>query len=397
MSSTASSPAPILHRPDDQSPLAGLSPEFLSGCFDHRNAGPKESLLHLIPSLTSPKAETGPAPSSYRKNHEDGQEGSLSLIMGCAPNASHSPVFLLLMFSGAEVPPVVLFVLFLAIYLITMMGNVTLVLLISRDSRLHSPMYYLLRGLSVIDMGLSTVILPQLLAHLVTHDPAIPAACCLAQLFFFYVFGVADTLVISVMALDRYVAICDPLHYPSVMNRQCCARLLALCWVVSVVLTMLHVGLLLPLSWAADAEGNVRLLHFFCDHRPLLRASCSDIHSNELAIFLEGGFLMMGPCTLIVLSYVCIGATILRLPSAVGRRRAVSTCGSHLTMVGFFYGTIIWVYFQPPSQSSQDQDMVAAVMYTSISPLANPFVYSLRNKDVKSAFHRLLRGGKVAS
>ena len=324
-------------------------------------------------------------------------KSSLSLIMGCAPNASHSPVFLLLVFSGAEVPHIVLFVLFLTIYLTTMMGNVTLVLLISRDSRLQSPMYYLLRGLSVIDMGLSTVILPQLLAHLVTHDPAIPATRCLAQFFFFYVFGVTDTLVISVMALDRYMAICDPLHYHSVMNRQCCARLLALCWVVSVAHTMLHVGLLLPLSWAADAEGNIRLLHFFCDHRPLLRASCSDTRPNELAIFLEGGILMMGPCALIVLSYVRIGATILRLPSAAGRRRAVSTCGSHLTMVGFFYGTIIWVYFQPPSQNSQDQDMVASVMYTSITPLANPFVYSLRNKDVKSALHRLLRAGRVAS
>ena len=125
--------------------------------------------------------------------------------------------------------------------------------------------------------------------------------------------------------------------FRSVMNRQCCARLLSFCWVVSVVHTMLHVGLLLPLSWSADAEGNIHLLHFFCDHRPLLRASCSDIHPNELAIFLEGGFLMMGPCALIVLSYVRTGATILRLPSAAGRRRAVSTCGSHLTMVGFFY------------------------------------------------------------
>uniref|UniRef100_A0A8C6DYI3 G-protein coupled receptors family 1 profile domain-containing protein n=1 Tax=Moschus moschiferus TaxID=68415 RepID=A0A8C6DYI3_MOSMO len=317
--------------------------------------------------------------------------------MGCAPNASHSPVFLLLVFSGVEVPPTVLFVLFLAIYLTTMMGNVTLVLLISWDSRLHSPMYYLLRGLSVIDMGLSTVILPQVLAHLVTHDPAIPAARCLAQLFFFYVFGVTDTLVISVMALDQYMAICDPLHYHSVMNRQCCARLLALCWVVSAVHTMLHVGLLLPLSWAADAEGKVHVPQFFCDHRSLLRASCSDTHPNKLAIFLEGGFLMMGPCALIVLSYVRIGAIILHLPSAAGRRCAVSTCGSHLTMVGFFYGTIIWVYLQPPSQNSQDHDMVAAVMYTSITPLANPFVYSLHNKDVKSAFHRLLRGGRVAS
>uniref|UniRef100_G1TXF2 Olfactory receptor family 1 subfamily B member 1 n=1 Tax=Oryctolagus cuniculus TaxID=9986 RepID=G1TXF2_RABIT len=310
--------------------------------------------------------------------------------MSCAPNASHSPVFLLRGFSRASIPPNLLFVLFLAIYLITILGNVTLMLLISRDSKLQSPMYYLLRGLSVIDLGLSTVTLPQLLAHLVSDYPAIPAPRCLTQLFFFYVFGVTDTLVIAVMALDHYVAICDPLHYAVVMNRQLCAHLLALSWVVSVVHTMLHVGLLLPLCWAVDSGGNVSLPHFFCDHRPLLRASCSDTHSNEL----EGGFLMLVPCTLIVLSYVRIGATIMRLPSATGRRRAISTCGSHLTMVGFLYGTIIWVYFQPPSQNSRDQDMVAAVMYTAITPLANPFVYSLRNKDVKGALHRLLGQGR---
>ncbi|KAM9642257.1 LOW QUALITY PROTEIN: olfactory receptor 1B1-like [Trichechus inunguis] len=313
--------------------------------------------------------------------------------MGCAPNASHSPVFLLLGLSRARVPPLLLFLLFLAIYLTTVMGNVTLVLLISRDSRLQSPMYYLLRGLSVIDMGLSTVTLPQLLSHLISDYPTIPAVRCLAQFFFFYVFGVMDTLVIAVMALDCYVAICDPLHYTLVMNRQLCARLLTFSWLVSILHTVLHVGLLLSL-WVGDVGGNLNLPHFFCDHRPLLRASCSDTHSNELAIFLEGGFLMLGPCSLIVLSYVRIGATILRLPSAAGRRRAVSTCGSHLTMVGFLYGTIIWVYFQPPSQNSWDQDMVAAVMYTAITPLANPFVYSLRNKDVKSALGRLLgRGG----
>ncbi|XP_049751911.1 olfactory receptor 1B1 [Elephas maximus indicus] len=317
--------------------------------------------------------------------------------MGCAPNASHSPVFLLLGLSRAKVPHSLLFLLFLAIYLTTIMGNMTLVLLISSDSRLQSPMYYLLRGLSVIDMGLSTVTLPQLLSHLVSDYPTIPADRCLAQFFFFYAFGVTDTLVIAVMALDRYVAICDPLHYTLVMNRQLCACLLTFSWVVSTLHTMLHVGLLLPLRWVGDNWDNVNLPHFFCDHRPLLRASCSDTHSNELAIFLEGGFLMLGPCSLIVLSYVHIGATILRLPSAAGRRRAVSTCGSHLTMVGFLYGTIIWVYFQPPSQESQDQDMVAAVMYTTITPLANPFVYSLRNKDVKSALRRLLGRGRVDS
>lgn len=172
----------------------------------------------------------------------------------------------------------------------------------------------------MVDLGLSTVTLPQLLVHLASDYPAVPAARCLTQFFFFYAFGVTGTLVIAVMALDRYVAICDPLHYALVMNRQLCACLLALSWVVSTVHTMLYVGLLLPLYWAGDTEGNVNVSHFFCDHRPLLRASCSDIHSNELAIFLEGGFLMLVPCPLIVLSYALIGATILCLPSAAGRR-----------------------------------------------------------------------------
>uniref|UniRef100_A0A7N9D131 Olfactory receptor family 1 subfamily B member 1 n=1 Tax=Macaca fascicularis TaxID=9541 RepID=A0A7N9D131_MACFA len=319
-------------------------------------------------------------------------------IISCASNASHSPVFLLLGLSRTNISHTLLFFLFLAVYLATILGNVTLVLLISWDSRLHSPMYYLLLGLSVIAMGLSTVTLPQLLAHLVSDYPTILAARCLAQFFFFYAFGVTevtDTLVTAVMALDRYVAICDSLHYILVMNHQRCACLLALSWVVSILHTMLHVGLILPLCWTRDAGSNVNLPHFFCDHRPLLRASCSDTHSNELAIFFEGGFLMLGPCALIVPSYVRIGATILRLPSAAGRHQAVSTCGSHLTMVGFLYGTIISVYFQPPSQNSQHQDMVASVMYTAITPLANPFVYSLRNKDVKGAFHRLLEWGKV--
>uniref|UniRef100_A0A2I3H0M6 G-protein coupled receptors family 1 profile domain-containing protein n=1 Tax=Nomascus leucogenys TaxID=61853 RepID=A0A2I3H0M6_NOMLE len=274
--------------------------------------------------------------------------------MSCAPNASHSPVFLLLGFSRASISHTLLFFLFLA-----------------RIPPHWTPMWW--NSLSVIDMGLSTVTLPQLLAHLVSDYPTIPAARCLAQFFFFYAFGVTDKLVIAVMALDRYVAICDPLRYALVMNHQRCACLLALSWVVSILHTMLHVGLILPLCWTGDAGGNVNLPHFFCDHRPFLQASCSDTHSNELAIFFEGGFLML----------------------AAGRCRAVSTCGSHLTMVGFLYSTIIWVYFQPPSQNSRHQDMVASVMYTAITPLANPFVYSLRNKDVKGGLRRLLEWGKV--
>ncbi|KAM9061370.1 olfactory receptor 1B1-like [Sarcophilus harrisii] len=315
--------------------------------------------------------------------------------MACASNASHTPVFLLVGLWRGGPPKSLLFLLFLTIYMGAMVGNLTLVFLISRDSRLSTPMYYLLRGLSVVDIGLATATLPQLLAHLVSVQPAIPAVRCLIQFFFFYIFGVTDTLVVAVMALDRYVAICDPLHYPIVINQQVCARLLASCWSVSFIHSILHAGLLLPLQWTVDNEGAVYLPHFFCDHRPLLKTSCSDTQTNELLIFLEGGLLMMGPCALILLSYARIATTILRLPSAAGRRRAFSTCGSHLTMVIFLYGTIIWVYFQPPSQNSQEQDMAAAFMYTAITPLANPFVYSLRNKDVKGALHRLLVPSQV--
>ncbi|XP_001370668.2 olfactory receptor 1B1-like [Monodelphis domestica] len=317
--------------------------------------------------------------------------------MACASNASHTPIFLLVGLWKGGPPNSLLFLLFLTAYMGAMVGNLTLVLLISWDSRLSTPMYYLLRGLSVIDTGLATVTLPQVLAHLASAQPAIPAIRCLLQFFFFYVFGVTDTLVVAVMAVDRYVAICNPLHYPAVMNQQVCGRLLASCWTVSFIHSLLHVGLLFPLQWTGDNEGVVYLPHFFCDHRPLLKASCSDTKPNELAIFLEGGLLMMGPCILILLSYARIAITISRLPSAAGRKKAFSTCGSHLTMVTFLYGTIIWVYFQPPSQNSQQQDMAAAVMYTAITPLANPFVYSLRNKDVKGAFQRLLVPNRVTS
>ncbi|XP_074056276.1 olfactory receptor 1B1-like [Macrotis lagotis] len=315
--------------------------------------------------------------------------------MVCSSNASHTPIFLLVELWKGGPPQSLLFLLFLTVYMGAIVGNLTLVLLITQDSRLNTPMYYLLRGLSVVDTGLATVTLPQLLVHLASAQPSIPAVRCLIQFFFFYVFGVTDTLVVAVMALDRYVAICDPLHYPVVMNQQVCACLLASCWLVSFIHSLLHAGLLLPLQWAVDNEGAIHLPHFFCDHRPLLKTSCSDTQTNELAIFLEGGLLMLGPCALILLSYACIAATILHLPSAAGRKRAFSTCGSHLTMVTFLYGTIIWVYFQPPSQNSQEQDMAAAVMYTAITPLANPFVYSLRNKDVKGALSRLLVPSQV--
>ncbi|XP_027723435.1 olfactory receptor 1B1-like [Vombatus ursinus] len=315
--------------------------------------------------------------------------------MSCSSNASHTPTFLLVGLWRGGPPNHLLFPLFLVAYVAAVMGNLMLVLLISWDSQLGAPMYYLLRGLSVVDAGQATVTLPQLLAHLVSPQSVIPAARCLAQFFFFYLFAVTDTLVVVVMALDHYVAICDPLHYSALMNHHVCDCLMASCLILSLFHSILHSGLLLPLQWAGDSGGTVYIPHFFCDHWPLVRASCSNTQYNVLAIFLEGSLFVTGPCALILFSYARIAAAIFRLHSAAGHWRAVSTCSSHLTMVCFLYGTVIWVYFQSPSHNSPEQDMAAAVMYTAITPLANPFVYSFRNKNVKNALHRLLSSSRV--
>ncbi|XP_074084632.1 olfactory receptor 1B1-like [Macrotis lagotis] len=315
--------------------------------------------------------------------------------MGCGSNASHTPIFLLVGLWRGGTPNYLLFPLFLIAYVAAVSGNLMLVLLISRDSQLGTPMYYLLRGLSVVDAAQATVTLPQLLVHLVCSQPIIPAAHCLAQFFFFYLFAVTDTLVVAVMALDHYVAICDPLHYSTLMNCHVCDCLMASCLILSLFHSILHSGLLLPLQWSGESGGAVQIPHFFCDHWTLVRASCSDIQYNVLAIFLEGSLFVAGPCGLILFSYAHIAATIFSLHSAAGHRKAVSTCSSHLTMVSFLYGTVIWVYFQPPSHNSPEQDMAAAVIYTAITPLANPFVYSFRNKNVKDALHRLLSSSQL--
>ncbi|KAM9061371.1 LOW QUALITY PROTEIN: olfactory receptor 1B1-like [Sarcophilus harrisii] len=316
--------------------------------------------------------------------------------MNCAPNASHTPIFLLVgLWRGA--PPTIIFSLFLVAYVAAVVGNLMLVLLISQNSPLGTPMYYLLGGLSVMDAGQATVTLPQLLVHLVSPQPAITAVRCLVKFFFFYLFAVTDTLVVAVMALDRYVAICDPLHYSTLMNHHVCDCLMASCLILSLFHSLLYSGLLLPLQWAGDSRGADYIPHFFCDHWPLVRASCFNIQLNVLAIFLEGSLFVAGPCALILFSYARIAAAIFHLHSAAGRWRAVSTCSSYLTMVSFLYGTVIWVYFQPPSHNSPEQDMAAAVMYTAITPLANPFVYSFRNKKVKNALHRLLSSSRVNS
>ncbi|XP_053157846.1 olfactory receptor 1B1-like isoform X2 [Hemicordylus capensis] len=302
---------------------------------------------------------------------ENGTDIVEFVLLGLSTQPEHQPLF---------------FLIFLLMYLAGLLGNTMMIVLITLDSRLQTPMYFLLRSLSVVDMGFISVTVPQMLAHLISSSKTIPFYSCMAQFFFFYVFGVTDLLMVSVMALDRYVAICNPLHYVAVMNQKVCGNLVAGCWIVSTLHSMLHSGLLLRLSY----QGNNHLSHFFCDHEPLLQLSCSDTSINETAIFFEGGLIILGPFVFIIVTYARIVAAVIKFSSS-GRRKAFSTCGSHLTMVVLLYGAIIGVYFQPASSYSAQRGAVFAVMYTVITPMSNPYIYSLRNKDVKGALRHLLR------
>ncbi|XP_026567272.1 olfactory receptor 1B1-like [Pseudonaja textilis] len=278
------------------------------------------------------------------------------------------------------------FLLFLLMYSAGLLGNTMMILLITLDVRLQTPMYFLLRSLSVIDLGFLTVTVPQMLVHIVSASRAIPFYSCMAQFFFFYVFGVTDLLIVSVMALDRYVAICNPLHYVSIMNQKVCGHLVAGCCIVSTLHSMLHAGLLLRLSY----QGENHLAHYFCDHQPLLQLSCSDTSVNEAVIFFEGVIIILGPFVFVILTYIRIVVAIMKFTSS-GRWKAFSTCGSHLTVVGLFYGAIIAVYFLPTSSYSSQRGSVFALVYTVITPMSNPYIYSLRNKEVKDGLRNLLR------
>lgn len=300
-------------------------------------------------------------------------------------NGTNIVEFVLLGLPSQHEQQLLFFLVFLLMYVVGLLGNIMIIILITLDTRLQTPMYFLLRSLSVVDVGFLSVTVPQMLAHLVSSSKTIPFYSCMAQFFFFYVFGVTDLLVVSVMALDRYMAICNPLHYATVMNQKFCGHLVAGCWIVSTLHSMLHAGLLLRLTY----RGKNHLAHYFCDHQPLLQLSCSDISINEAVIFFEGVIIILGPFVFIILTYACIVRAVMHFSSS-GRRKAFSTCSSHLTMVVLFYGAIIGVYFLPTSNYSSQRGAIFAVMYTIITPMCNPYIYSLRNKDVKEALRCLL-------
>ncbi|XP_077169364.1 olfactory receptor 1f45-like [Paroedura picta] len=290
--------------------------------------------------------------------------------------------FILLGLSSNPEVQLILFGLFLLIYLVALFGNVLILLTISLDSKLHSPMYFFLGNLSVVDIGYTTSTVPKMLMNYLSQDKTISLSGCFSQMYFFISFGGIECLLLSVMAFDRYAAICHPLHYNMLMSHKVCTSLAVTAWFLGLANSGVHSGLMSLLSFCQD---NV-IHHFFCDILPLLQLSCSSTQVNDIAIFMGGGSVIIGSFLCTLVSYVYIVISILRIRTKDGRIKAFSTCASHLIVVNIFYGTAIIAYLLP--SSTQKKGQVSSVLYGIITPMLNPIIYSLRNRDIQNALRK---------
>ncbi|KAB1262018.1 putative olfactory receptor 2B8 [Camelus dromedarius] len=302
-------------------------------------------------------------------------------------NGSSFTGFILLGFSDRPQLELVLFVVLLIFYTFTLLGNSTIIALSHVDPQLHTPMYFFLSNLSFLDLCYTTSIVPQFLVNLSGADKSISFGGCVVQLFISLGLGSTECILLAVMAFDRCAAVCRPLHYTVIMHPRLCALMASASWLVGFANSLLQTVLifLLPLC------GRNKLDHFFCEVPPLLKLACVDTTRNESEIFFVSVIILFIPVALIIFSYDRIVRAILRIKSAVGQRKAFGTCGSHLTVVSLFYGTAIYAYTQLRNNYYQDEGKFTSLFYTIVSPMINPLIYTLRNKDVKEAMKKVLR------
>ncbi|XP_057584304.1 olfactory receptor 5B3-like isoform X1 [Hippopotamus amphibius kiboko] len=285
-----------------------------------------------------------------------------------------------------------LFIIFSLIYLTTLIGNLGMIMLILLDSQLHTPMYFFLSNLSLVDFCYPSAVTPTVMAGFIPGDKVISYHACAAQMFFFIAFATVENYLLASMAYDRYAAVCTPLHYTTTMTTSVCACLATGSYVCGFLNASIHVGDTFSLSFC---RSNV-VHHFFCDVPAVMVLSCSDRHVSELVLVYVVSFNIFFALLVILISYMFIFITVLKMQSSAGYHKALSTCASHLTAVSIFYGTIIFMYLRTSSSHSMDTDKVASVFYAMIIPMLNPVVYSLRNKEVKSAFKRLVLVAKLS-
>ncbi|XP_006902364.1 PREDICTED: olfactory receptor 10AG1-like, partial [Elephantulus edwardii] len=294
--------------------------------------------------------------------------------------------FVLLGFSDILNLQWVLFGVFLLIYMIILLGNGIIILITRIDPTLQNPMYFFLGNFSFLEICYVTTTVPRMLKDICTKKGNISFLACATQLCFFLIFGGTECLLLAVMAYDRYVAICNPLHYPLVMNQRVCIRLVAGSWISGLPFEIGQTCQVFSLSFCGANTIN----HFFCDVLPIIKLGCGDTSVNEMLVYILSVIFFMVPFLLIVTSYGKIISSILKISSARGRAKAFSTCSSHLTVIILFFGTAAITYFQPKSNKSEGLEKLLSLFYTILTPMMNPFIYSLRNKDVTVALKKLL-------
>ncbi|XP_049744998.1 olfactory receptor 12-like [Elephas maximus indicus] len=306
--------------------------------------------------------------------HRDGNLSGLSL-----------QEFVLVGFEGELETRVLLFAVFLVLYVVTVLGNLTMIMVITLDVRLHSPMYFFLKNLSFLDLCYASVIAPKALVNFFSSTKIITFTNCATQFFFFSLLATTETFLLVTMAYDRFMAICSPLHYPVTMCPSACTRLVLGTYCGGCLNSIVQTSLTFSLPFCSSHHIN----HFFCDVPPLLQIACTNTALNELLLFGLCGLIIVGTTLIVLVSYGYITVTILRMRSGTGRHKVFSTCGSHMTVVSLFYGTLFVMYAQPGAVRSMEQGKVVSIFYTLVIPMLNPLIYSLRNKDVKEALQRL--------
>ncbi|XP_004615042.2 olfactory receptor 7A17-like [Sorex araneus] len=303
-----------------------------------------------------------------------------------AKNLTGITEFILLGFSKIPELQTLIFVLFLSMYLVTVLGNLLIILAVSSDPHLHTPMYFFLSNLSFVDICYTSTTVPKMLLNIQTHSKVISYADCITQMYFFLLFIVMENCLLAVMAYDRFVAICHPLHYTVIMNPRVCRLLLLLCWCVSVLDSLVESLTVLWLSFCT----NVEIPHFFCELNQVIHLACSDTFVSDVVMYGAALLLAGGAFIGIIFSYTKIFSSIPRISSAQGKNKAISTCASHLSVVFLFYCTALSVYLSSAVTRNSQSSAIASVMYTVVTPMLNPFIYSLRNKDIKRALKNLI-------
>ncbi|XP_030395651.1 olfactory receptor 14C36-like [Gopherus evgoodei] len=292
----------------------------------------------------------------------------------------------LLEFSDIRELQILHFVMFLMIYLVGLMGNLLIITAVALDHHLHIPMYFFLVNLSILDLGSISVTIPKSMVNSLMHTKVISYPGCVTQVFLFVIFTSTDLALLTIMAYDRYVAICQPLHYESIMNRRACVQMAASAWITGIVYSALHTGNTFRLPFC---QTNV-IHQFFCEIPQLLKLACSDSYLSEIGLLAFGVFLSLNCFVFIILSYVQIFKAVLRIPSEQGQRKAFSTCLPHLIVVCLLLCTGFFEYMKPTSSSASNVDLMMGVLYSLVPPVMNPIIYSMRNTEIRAALKKLI-------